>query len=438
VRSRFRTFGIFLITSSALAFGQKQDHGNVHSRQESAQMPGMHAEHSFSSLVDLIEHHPTSGTDIAPSSTPEHMIMVMKNRWTFMFHGEAFLNELQQSGPRGFDKFFSTDWFMLMAQRRWGRGTFTVKSMLSFDPATVSQRRYPELFQEGETAFGRPVVDGQHPHDFVMELAALYDYKLGEKTALSFYAAPVGDPALGPVAYPHRMSAAENPMAPLGHHLEDSTHIASDVVTLGITHKNLRLEASGFHGREPDEYRWNIDSGEIDSWSTRLTVNPAKNWSFQYSLAYLRSPEALQAAEDVRRMTASVSYNRPLHAGNWSSMLVWGRNQSVADGNVGNGYLLESTLQFANRNNVWTRIENVDRSNALLLGEAPEPANFKERYFTRVQAYTAGYDRELGNFPHLSTAVGGQITWYSVPDTVKAIYGSHPVGGVLFLRLRLQ
>jgi hypothetical protein len=266
----------------------------------------------------------------------------------------------------------------------------------------------------------------------------LYDYRLGDKTALSFYAAPVGDPALGPVAYPHRMSAAENPIAPLGHHLEDSTHIASDVVTLGITHKNLRLEASGFHGREPDEYRWNIDTGKIDSWSTRLSFNPARNWSLQYSLAYLRSPEALQPAEDVRRMTASVSYNRPLHSGNWSSVLLWGRNQSIADGNVGNGYLLESTLRFANRNNLWTRIENVDRTNTLLLGEAPEPANFKERYFTRVQAYTAGYDHELGQLPHLSTALGGQITWYSVPDALKPDYGSHPVGAVLFLRIRLQ
>jgi hypothetical protein len=438
VHRRFRTLGIFLITYSVLAFGQEHDHGNMHSTQEPAQMPGMQAGHLSKSLVDLVQHHATSGTDVVPASTPEHMIMVMKNGWTFMFHGEGFLNESQQSGPRGFDKFFSTNWVMLMAQRRWGRGTFTVKSMLSLDPASVSQRRYPELFQEGETAFGRPIVDGQHPHDFVMELAAVYDYRLSEKTALSFYAAPVGDPALGPVAYPHRMSAAENPMAPLGHHLEDSTHIASDVVTLGITHKNLRLEASGFHGHEPDEYRWNIDSGKIDSWSTRLTFNPDSNWSLQYSLAYLRSPEALQPAEDVRRMTASLSYNRPLHAGNWSSMLLWGRNQNIVDGNVGNGYLLESTLQLADRNTLWTRIESVDRTNALLLGEAPEPANFKERYFTRVQAYTAGYDRELGKFSHLSTAVGGQITWYNVPDTLKPSYGLHPVGGVLFLRIRLQ
>ena len=88
------------------------------------------------------------------------------------------LSETQQSGPRGGDKLFSTNWWMPMAQRKFGKGTLTIRTMLSFEPATVSDRRYPELFQQGETAFGRPIVDGQHPHDFFMELAALYDYKI--------------------------------------------------------------------------------------------------------------------------------------------------------------------------------------------------------------------------------------------------------------------
>ena len=157
-------------------------------------------------------------------------------------------------------------------------------------------------------------MDGQHPHDFFMELAALYDLRLNENTMLSVYAAPTGDPALGPIAYPHRSSSSENPLAPLGHHLEDSTRIAGDVITVGITHRNLRLEASGFHGREPDEYRWDIDSGKIDSWSTRATFNPGQNWSLQYSISQLHSPEALNPTEDVRRMTASVMYNRPIYA----------------------------------------------------------------------------------------------------------------------------
>jgi hypothetical protein len=310
--------------------------------------------------------------------------------------------------------------------------------MLSFEPATVTQRRYPELFQQGETAYGKPLVDAQHPHDFFMELAAMYDYKIGEHALLSFYGAPMGDPAMGPPAFPHRQSASEDPLAPLGHHLQDSSHIVSDVVTAGFTYKSIRVEGSGFHGREPDEFRWNIDSGAIDSWSTRVTFNPAQNFSFQYSIGQLASPEELAPNEDVRRMTASLIYNRPMQQGYWTSMLLWGRNQSLEDGNVGNSYLLESTLKFKARNAVWTRIENVDRTNELLLGNNPLPPNFVEYYFTRVQAYTAGYDREIGHIPHLSTALGGQFMWYGVPAVLKPIYGDHPVGGVVFLRVRVH
>jgi hypothetical protein len=167
-------------------------------------------------------------------------------------------------------------------------------------------------------------------------------------------------------------------------------------------------------------------------------VNPGQNWSFQYSLSQLRSPEALVPNEDLRRMTASLIYNRPIHNGNWASMLLWGRNQSLQDGNVGNSYLAESTLNFFSRNNAWARIENVDRTNELLLGENPLPPGFTERYFTRVQAYTAGYNRELGHIPHLSAALGAQFMWYGVPDSLKPTYGSHPVGVVAFFRIRVK
>ena len=391
------------------------------------------------SFVHLLEHHGSSGTAAEPFSTPSEMWKTSKDKWMLMLHGEAFLNELQQSGPRGADKLFSTNWLMPMAQRRFGNSTLTLRTMLSFEPATVSQRRYPELFQQGETAYGRPIVDGQHPHDFLMEIAAMYDYQIGENTLLSFYAAPVGDPALGPLAYPHRESASENPLAPLGHHLQDSTHIADDVITLGITHKMVRIEASGFHGREPDEYRWNLDSGKIDSWSTRVTVNPAANWSLQYSIGELHSPEELSPQEDLRRMTASLMYNRPIHRGNWASTVLWGRNQSLQDDNLGNSYLVESTLRFLDRNYTWTRMENVDRTNELLLGDKPLPPNFSDRYFTRVQAYTFGYGRELArHVTHLSASIGAQGTVYGVPDVLRNSYGAHPAGVLLFIRLRTR
>ena len=198
-----------------------------------------------------------------------------------MFRGNVFILDEQQTGPRGADKFFSTNWLMGMAQHKLGNGLFTIRNMLTIEPATVTDRRYPLLFQQGETAYGVPIADGQLPHDFVMELAVLYDLKLSENALFSFYFAPVGDPAIGPTAYPHRASASEDPVAALSHHQQDSTHVAADVITGGLTYCILRIEASGFH--EPDEFRWDIDQGKIDSWPARLTIQPRRNWSGHYS-----------------------------------------------------------------------------------------------------------------------------------------------------------
>ena len=387
-------------------------------------------------FIDKILHHDTAGTSAQPNSINEPMIMRVWGKWMLMFHGTAFLNALQQSGPRGYDKAFSTNWFMPMAQRQIGRSQLTLRTMFSLEPATVTERFYPLLFQQGETAFGKPINDGQHPHDFFMELAALYDLPLGHNALLSVYAAPVGDPAMGPSAYAHRASASENPVATLGHHLQDSTHIADDVVTGGLAYKNARIEVSGFHGREPDEFRWDIDSGAVDSWSTRLTVQPGQNWSAQYSFAHLASPEQLHPGDDVQRMTASVSYNRPFAKGSWASTLLWGRNRTLQNGQIANGYLAESTLQFAEHNHVWTRIENVDRTSELLLGKQAEPPGFDEHFLARIQTYTAGYDHDFPLIPGLSTALGAQVTFYGKPDFLTPIYGQHPVGVILFMRVR--
>lgn len=417
-----------------------QQHGCAH-ESHPMEIPEMH-QHGMGtqqpprSFLQEIQQHATSGTSAEPNSTLTPMLMTVKGKWMLMLHGEAFLSAMQQSGPRGADKLFSTNWLMPMAQRHLGPGTFTARLMLSLEPATVTHRYYPELFQQGETAFGKPIVDGQHPHDFIMELAALYDLPLGKQALLSFYFAPMGDPAMGPTAYPHRASASENPIAPLGHHLQDSTHVADDVITAGFAWKIARIEASGFHGREPDEFRWDIDSGKIDSWSVRATANPAPNWSTQYSFAHLTSPEALHPEEDVQRMTASLMYNRPLFRGNWASTLLWGRNRSLHTGMVWNGYLAESTLQFRDHNFLWGRIENADRTNELLLRNQFERPTFQENILGRVQAYTAGYERDVKLLPHLATGLGAQFTLYSAPATLKSEYGSHPVGGLIFLRLR--
>jgi hypothetical protein len=206
-----------------------------------------------------------SGTSVNPSAGAIPMVMKPAGSWNLSYMGQAFIDDTQQSGPRGGDKFYSSSWFMTSAEHSAGAGVFQADLMLSLDPATITNRSYPLLFQTGETAYGRPLVDAQHPHNFVMALGFHYARKFGG-TLWDVYFAPVGDPALGPVAFPHRASAIELPQAPISHHLQDSTHIADEVITTGISRGKLRLEASGFYGTEPWENRWIIQAGPINSW----------------------------------------------------------------------------------------------------------------------------------------------------------------------------
>ncbi len=328
-------------------------------------MPGMQMSMSADTLIETEMNHVSSGTSIEPASTPMEMLMTHRGGWMLMLHGQASLTDTQQSGPRGKDKLYGPNWIMPMAMRPLGPGQLTLRAMFSLEPATVTNRQFPELFQQGETAYGRPIVDGQHPHDFVMEVGALYDLKLSHSTLLSLYAAPIGDPAIGPTAYPHRLSASENPSAALSHHQQDSTHIAFSVLTMGVTYRGVRIEGSGFHGAEPTEAHWHFQPSPnglaVDSYSTRITLSPARNWTAQYSIAHITSPEALYPGEDQQRQTASVMYNRAFAGSNdWSNTLVWGRTKSLADGSKENSYLLESLLRFRGRNYVWTRLEMPD------------------------------------------------------------------------------
>jgi hypothetical protein len=472
-------------------------HAQTHPQPDQSTMPGMdmptdtHQPMSAmkppTTLIESELAHTSSGTSAEPPSTPVSMLMHASHGWMLMLHGTAFIADTQQhaapnpAGPppatcvqldipcptpadqRGGDKFFSTNWLMPMAMRQLGAdgrdGQLTLRTMLSLEPATISGRYYPELFQQGETAFGNPIIDGQHPHDFIMELAALYDLRLGKHSLISFYAAPIGDPAIGPTAYPHRLSASEDPIAPLGHHQEDSTHIAFNVLTGGFTYRWLRFEESGFHGAEPSEQRWGFQPSPnglaIDSYSSRITFDPTPNWSSQYSIAHITSPEALYPTENQQRQTASIMYNRPIGAhhdttsmpgmdmatpptGNWSTTLLWGRTKSLTDNSIENSYLLESLLKFHTRNYVWTRIENAGRSNELFIPPgSPLPPNFIESPLAHVPAYTIGYDRDYRIFPHLLAAPGAQFTTYVTPAVLTSTYGAHPFGVVAFLRLRI-
>src|SRR6202011_362541 len=150
-----------------------------------------------------------------------HMNMSMNDGWQFVQDGIVFAEFNHQGGPRGGNEFVVPNWWMGTATRETSRGRLTFTSMLSLDPATVGKAGYREIFQAGEALNGRPLIDRQHPHDLFMQLAAVWRVPMNTSTGLTLAGAPVGEPALGPVAFMHRASSADNPTAPLSHHQLD-------------------------------------------------------------------------------------------------------------------------------------------------------------------------------------------------------------------------
>jgi hypothetical protein len=397
------------------------------SSEHSMSMPGMKMEMDEELPTALPSPHAGSGTAWQPASVVGHEWMWMRRGWMFMSHGSIFLDYNQQNGPRGEGKAESVNWGMLMEQHRLGPGTILFRQMFSAESLTSPHPGFPEIFQTGETYHGAPLVDHQHPHNVFAELSVLYTVPITKSLSWELYGGPSAEPALGPVTYIHRASAAELPMAPLGHHLQDSTHTSFGVVTTGFTIDRVKLEASAFNGREPNEQRWSIQLAALDSWSTRASIAPARNWAAQYSIGRLEHPEALETGSQFRQ-TASVEYNRPLSHGSWATTLLWGRVHKIANRTNLNSYLLESTLNFRERNYLFTRLELVDKDELF-----PESA-IQPTY--RIGAYTLGGDRDLIANRAWQLALGADVSVYSKPSALDASYGSHPVSFQIFLRMR--
>ena len=379
-----------------------------------------------------------SGTSWQPSSAPMHMHYKVAGDWLLMFHYNILAGVNHQGGPRGVTKAESANWFMPMAYHKLGQGTLQLRGMFSAEPFTFPRGGSPLLFQTGETFKGQPLIDRQHPHDLFMELSAQYTLPLGERGTLFTYFGYPGEPALGPVAFMHRASASENPSATLSHHLQDSTHISFGVFTTGFTYRRFKLEGSIFNGREPDENRYNFDAHKWNSRSARLSFMPSQNWAMQVSYGFLRSPEAQDPNADIRRATASVQYNRPLHRGNWASSFIWGRNHVSSPGEIHNlnGYTAESTVNFLDRNYFYTRLELVDKDELLRLADRARLGITQAHPSFRIGAYTFGGVRDVWNTDKVTLGIGSDLTFYSKPSLLDRIYGNNPVGWKLFLRIR--
>ena len=376
-----------------------------------------------------------SGTTWIPDAVPLPSRHIPAGGWDVMLHGFIFAQYDWQSGPRGDEQLGSLNWAMVMASHAAVGGTLQGRVMLSLDPATVGPSGYPLLVQSGEVHRGEPLHDRQHPHDFFMEVGALYERPVSADAAFFLYAAPSGEPALGPVAFMHRPSAMDNPIANLSHHWQDATHIAFGVLTAGVFTRQVKVEGSFFNGREPDEHRWNFDRLRLDSWSARVTVNPGASWSLTAGYGYLDSPEELHPEESMRRATASVLHGRRLgEQGQWSSALVWGMNHHGADRSPTHGVLAESEAILDGGHTVFGRAEHVQKSAEDLALE--EDSFAPERVFG-LWTGTFGYIREIGRWRWATIGIGGQGIVNVLPAALEPVYGSRtPAGALVFLRVR--
>jgi hypothetical protein len=389
--------------------------------QAQQSMPGLYGPYDMS--------REGSGTSWQPDSTPLQGIMGMRGPWMGMAHGFVNLIYDEQGGPRGSVKTFSTSMLMLMARRELGNGALGLRLMLSADPL-MGPDGYPLLFQTGETADGRtPLIDRQHPHDLLMEASVSYSLDLTPRSSLFVYAGLPGEPALGPSTYMHRLSAIDNPEAPLTHHWMDSTHVSFGVVTGGYTWQNVKLEASGFNGREPDQHRYDIEVRPLDSWSARVSYNPARDWSLQASYGYLASPEQLQPDVSVRRTTASVSYNAPLGFP-WQTTFAWGRNDP-STGEASDGWLLESEARLTPVNTVFARLERVDKDELFLPGAPLYGQTFI------INSLSVGYIHDFIRLGALDLGLGGLVSTYAYTATLNPSYGYRPTSFMVFARARL-
>lgn len=381
--------------------------------------------------LGIPETRDASGTSWQPDSTPMFMWHAMAGGWSLDLHANVFAGYDDHASDRGDEQLLSINWLMGMARHPLGDGDVTLRAMLSLEPFTVGKDGYPLLLQTGEAVDGMPLHDRQHPHDLFMELAARARQAISETVGLELYVAPSGEPAIGPPAFPHRFTAMANPLAPLGHHWQDATHISFGVLTAGVFTRTLKLEGSWFNGREPDEDRYDLDFRTPDSFAARLTVNPTAETSAQVSWARLDSPEALEPEVSVQRATASIMWNHLRSDHDLALLGLVGRNDPSI-GPATNAGLAEGSLMLGSAHTIFTRAELLEKTGH----DLALPADLEDRTFG-MASVSAGYVYDATKLGAVVPGLGFVATVDRIGEELAPFYGTRtPWGGMVFVRLR--
>jgi hypothetical protein len=351
--------------------------------------------------------------------------------WTVHADGVLFGTFNRQGGPRGDTEFVSQNWVMAMGTRRLGPGALTVSTMLSAEPLTTGRAGYSHIFQVGEAFRGLQLTDRQHPHDLFGQLAASWRIPIGQRAGFTLAGGPRGEAALGPVAFMHRPSSSANPSAPLSHHVFDSTHIATGVVLVGLDGGPWAAEGSWFRGREPDEHRYDLEMGALDSWSARVWWRHA-GWSIQASHGLLHEPEQLEPGNQ-RRTSLSVSWLRERGTAFTAVTAAVGRNER--DFSTVRAVLAEVTHQIG-RTALFSRYEDLTVETEILLFPQVVHRPHAGELVDPVRQLTVGGLRQLLDVRGFALGLGADVAFYGVPPLLEFTHGRRPVSFHVFLRLQ--
>ena len=424
---------VFLFICTWPAVGQTTQAPDPHAEhKQQPTPPDPHAGHAMPGTM-LFDVREASGTAWLPEATPMYGVFQTAGPWQIMWHGNGFLQYLHDSGNRGTDQTGSINWIMGMVRRNLGGGRFGLRGMASLEPWTIRGCGYPDLLATGEVCDGEVIHDRQHPHDLFMELAAEYEHPLRGSIRWQVYGGFAGEPALGPVAYPHRTSAMPNPLAPTGHHWLDATHITFGVITAGVSGRRWKVEASSFNGREPDEHRRDFDFGALDSVSGRVWWLPNSSLAVQFSAGRLSEAEAghgdADPRVDVTRVTASATYHRPLGPGGiWATTVAWGRNEEEEA--ASHALLAETNVSWRDRDSWFGRLE-----------VGGKPAHDLDIHGLEgnvtIGKVQGGYARYFLSGRPLQPGIGASVSAGFVPRTLETAYGRRVnVGFGVFVTVR--
>jgi hypothetical protein len=415
---------------------KKEEKGTVQEKDTIMMMMDEHQHegHQMSSSYsrNLPMSRDGSGTSWQPDENPMMMYMAMKKNTAMMLHGAVFprltVQDVFRKSNRGGARFSSPNWMMFMLNQYIGKhGLFNFSAMLSLDLLT-EYNGYPLLFQSGESYKGKPLVDRQHPHDLFSGLSVAYTHSFTKDIDLTAYFGFPGEPTLAPT-FMHRLSAMNNPDAPIGHHWQDANHITFGVATLGFRYKIVKVEGSIFTGREPDEKRYDFDKPRFDSYSYRLSLNPHKQLAIQFSQGFIHSPEELEPNIDVMRTTASLMHTKRFKGKSFiASSLVWGYNHNSEGENL-HSILVETNYRLKPLS-IYSRYEWVQKDPHEL-----QLLSFDEHTVFNIHALTLGLNVPIIDKRNTELSFGSQMTWNFPDRKLKSYYGNYPLSAQVYLKL---